>query len=221
MQTLDYPKGFQMHTGFYHDGKFYVVLTNQTRDMRWSGVTGKWRLMSFCGTVDREVNGEGHRPPLFFPHADHEGVNIGRVTNSHSVAAVNAVSGEKFVAITKVPEDTGYWGQRDWLQKNLGLLTHERYQNVRAVWNDSLVVMTGQEAASRASMVMGPTAAANVLATKGLDTGYVVAYQRGGSHRILKMSRRSVTHLALADDGLVFMCCTTGHGAFLFDFDVQ
>lgn len=225
MQKLDYPKNWSMHTGFYFEGKFYVLLTNQRPNARWSGLPSKFRLATFDGEVTEEFSeneGDYRRAPLMFPHPDYAGLNVGfENMEKHTVDAINLKNGKRFVAIKDVPHDGSYWDRQQWLHAKLGMVTHERYQHVRAVWNDSLIVATGQEASSRASMMMGPTAAAPVLATKGLETGYILAYQRGGGHRLLKASKKSITHLALAEDGCVFMGCTTNDGAFLFDFDVQ
>jgi len=239
MQKLDYPKGWHMHTGFHHAGEFYILLTNMGRNERWGGVNPKWRLVNFSGTVNKECVGSAsnyRREPIFFSHPDHPGVNVcgAKEGQATKIKAENVQTGKKFdVSLENPPvwhgdapegytgPTVGYWEYKAWFQTHMCVLTHHRYQNVRAVWNDSLIVMTGKEASSRASLVMGPREAASVLETKGLENGYVLAYQRGGGHRLMKPGKHYLTHLALAEDGLVFMACTTSNGAYLIDFDIQ
>lgn len=227
MQSLDYGKGWLMHTGFYYENKFHVVLTDIPRYGRYNHGTPNWVIASFDGTRTKPIKSLTVRQndynssidPMFISHAEHGMCAIYPGRHDKKIEAVIIDSGKKFTLYEGDRPDLNYWQYRDWLRDNFTLLANWRYQNVRAVWNDSLVVMTGKEAESRASLVMGPTEAANVLATKGLSSGCVVAYKRGGGHRILKPSRHSLTHLVLANDGCVFMCATTSNGAYLFDFD--
>ncbi len=79
--------------------------------------------------------------------------------------------------------------------------------------------MTGAFAVSHAAMVMGPMVAKSVLNSKGIRTGRVVCYTRGGSARVLRLpGSDNPLHVALSEDGLTYLAACR-NSAYVFDVD--
>jgi hypothetical protein len=79
-------------------------------------------------------------------------------------------------------------------------------QSVRALGTDSYVLMTGSGARTAGEVAMGPTQYRKVMATKGLSSGCVVIYKRGGSARVLKVDKKhNPINIVVSDDGLTFL----------------
>jgi hypothetical protein len=78
-----------------------------------------------------------------------------------------------------------------------------RANNKRNDYDDIHVVMTGMEAISVAPLVMGPSHAESITKTKGIKSGHIVMYRRGGGYRVMKLEKGdNPLEIVMADDGL-------------------
>lgn len=90
----------------------------------------------------------------------------------------------------------------------------------RRSYNDAHVVLTGNGAHRHCPMLMGPTAAEAVMKTKGIKTGHVVAYRRGGDYRVMKLEGKdNPIAVCVAGDGLTFAAVCM-RAIYVIDIDV-
>lgn len=229
MKQIEFPEGHIFYTGV-HDGKKFWVMTIRAADRYVNGA--EVTLTSEDG-FSRAVSPPPapvwflSRPALV-DLPTKPGLSAAFWTPTESYA-IHVESGERFKVTKEVrplsDHEGGTASVRDVMQwcdkivKGYRLDNGQWSSKCREVWDDHRVIMTGSSARSRASLVMGPTAAASVLATNGLKQGHVVVYARSGGHRVMKFGRHNPIDLTIAPDGMTFMVAAQ-RKAFVIDFDV-
>jgi hypothetical protein len=220
MLRINYPNGTHLFAAGHAGGQFWVFAR---RECKFTAISQNGFNRDIV--IPPRLATRWYNMPSIIWH--HGQLALAWFSKTESTG-ISVESGEHFtVDVRTRPALTFEGGIGDhhqlqvWRRKHLYPLIAINTGHTRAAYDDRVVLMTGSLVLGHAEMVMGPTAAREVLANRGLKTGHIVVHIRNGGSRVLKLKgKHNPIHVVLAPDGLTCLACGNSLGAFVIDLDV-
>ena len=210
--VLTLSTGYGIYSVISHEGRFYALCGGHSgarMRVRVCDLTGarQWDFSEVC-TSSQWIN-------------FHVAPDRGLCVAISEQVAVCLETGERFdIALGPCPGFDDYRLRQAWVANRNKCIVGTRFD--RFATTDTHVFMTGSAAKSLGDIAMGPTQFKKVVAVKGIGSGKVVSYRRGGEARVMRLpdSKHNPVHMVGADDGLTFLAVCR-QAIYQIDADVE